>query len=463
MAGLCHRVLPTFQLPLSRWVPWLVVALASLSVVADAAPPMIESHGPTMGTGYMVKLFDPPSTLPEDWKEQIDRELRRVNDQMSTYLKSSEVSRFNASDSTDWFEVSPETALVVAKSLEVHRLSDGAFEITVAPLVEAWSFGPGKRTQTPPTPERLAELLLRVGSQHLSVRDEPPAIRKARPDVSIDLSAIAKGHGVDRLITLLAGWGVKHAFVEIGGEVRVIGDKAGEPWRVGVQQPDVAGEVVAKALPLRDRSIATSGDYRNFFEFAGQRYSHTLDPRTGKPIRHATASVSVIADDCMTADAWATAINVLGAEEGERIVRELGLDVLLMVRQADDKLVSVGFGTLADQGTPEHVAVSENDVGLGAVSATPVDAGGDVTTPHSPFGHWLRIGLLTAIVFGGALGAMALGVMFGRRAISGSCGGLANRPDGQGGGRCALCSKPDEACSRLREQQAVAEAAGRQV
>ncbi len=164
----------------------------------------------------------------------------------------------------------------------------------------------------------------------------------------------------------------------------------------------------------------------------------------------------------MTADAWATAINVLGPEEGERIVGELGLDVLLMVRQADGKLVSVGFGKLADQGTPEHVAVSENAVGLGAVSATPVDAGGDETMTPAPISQWLRVGLLTAIVFGGALGAMAVGVMFGRRAISGSCGGLANGPDGQSG-RCALCSKPDEACSRLREQQAVAEAAGRQV
>lgn len=415
-----------------------------------------------MGTSYLVKIFDPPSGLPDDWKVQIDRELRRVNDQMSTYLESSELSRFNASDSTDWFEVSPETALVVAKALEIHRLSNGAFEITVAPLVNAWSFGPGKRTLAPPTPEQIAELLQRVGSQHLSVRDEPPAIRKARPDVSIDLSAIAKGHGVDRLITLLAGWGVKHAFVEIGGEVRVIGDKAGEPWRVGVQQPDVAGEVVAKALPLRDRSIATSGDYRNFFEFEGQRYSHTLDPRTGKPIRHATASVSVIADDCMTADAWATAINVLGPEEGARIGRELGLDVLMMVRQADGQLASVGLGTLFEQAAGEVAApeVAANGAVLSAAPGSQSVSGsqGAAAAPRSPLGQWLRVGLLTAIAFGVALGAMAVGVMFGRRAISGSCGGLANRPDGQGGGRCALCSQPDEACSRLREQQQAASA-----
>lgn len=462
MAGPCHRVLAIFQPPLSRWVPCLVMALGCLSVVAGAAPPVLESRGPTMGTGYMVKLFDPPPTLPEDWKERVDGELRRVNDQMSTYLESSEVSRFNASDSTDWFEVSPETAMVVAKSLEIHRLSDGAFEITVAPLVDAWSFGPGKRTLMPPTPERLAELLQRVGSQHLSVRPEPPAIRKTRPEISIDLSAIAKGHGVDRLIALIAGWGVKHAFVEIGGEVRVTGDKAGEPWRVGIQQPDVAGEVVAKALPLRDRAIATSGDYRNFFEFEGQRYSHTLDPRTGGPIRHATASVSVIADDCMTADAWATAINVLGPEDGARIAGELGLDVLLLVRQEDNTLASIGFGTLSDQATSEIVGESRTAADLAAANATPGDAEGDVAGSRSPLGQWLRVGLLTAVAFGVALGAMAVGVMFGRRAISGSCGGLANGPNGQGGGRCALCSKPDEACSRLREQQATADATGRQ-
>lgn len=451
MAGLCHRVLAIFKPPFTPAVSCLVWAVVSLGggVVEGAAPPLLESRGPTMGTGYMVKIFDPPSELPDDWKEQVDRELRRVNDQMSTYLASSEVSRFNASDSTDWFAVSPETALVVAKALEVHRLSGGAFEITVAPLVDAWSFGPGKRTLAPPTPERIAELLLRVGSQHLSVRVEPPALRKARPDLSIDLSAIAKGHGVDRLITLLTGWGVKNAFVEIGGEVRVTGDKAGEPWRVGIQQPDVAGEVVAKAVPLSDRAIATSGDYRNFFEFEGQRYSHTLDPRTGKPIRHAVASVSVIADDCMTADAWATAINVLGPEEGTRIGRDLGLDVLMMVRQADDRFTSVGIGTAFGQATSE-VAANDGDV-LPAASDSEAEA-----VPRSPLGQWLRIGLLTTLAFGGVLGAMAVGVMFGRRAISGSCGGLANRPDGQGGSRCALCSKPDEACSRLREQQQAA-------
>lgn len=461
MAGPCRRVLAIFQPPLSRRVPWLVLGLACVSVVTSAAPPMLESRGPTMGTGYMVKLFDPPPTLPEDWKERVDGELRRVNDQMSTYLESSEVSRFNASDSTDWFEVSPETAQVVAKSLELHRLSDGAFEITVAPLVDAWSFGPGKRTLTPPTRERVAELLQRVGSQHLSVRDEPPAIRKARPEIAIDLSAIAKGHGVDRLIALITGWGVKNAFVEIGGEVRVTGDKAGEPWRVGIQQPDIAGEVVAKSLSLRDRAIATSGDYRNFFDFEGQRYSHTIDPRTGQPVRHATASVSVIADDCMTADAWATAINVLGPEEGARIVRELGLDVLLVVRQEDDTLASIGFGALSDQTSGSNAGTSPSAAGLAVVNATPGDAQGDVAGSRSPLGQWLRVGLLTAIAFGVALGAMAVGVMFGRRAISGSCGGLSNGPDGQGGGPCALCSKPAEACSRLREQQQAAEAAGR--
>ncbi|TVP98150.1 MAG: (Na+)-NQR maturation NqrM [Planctomycetaceae bacterium] len=414
-----------------------------------------------MGTVYMVKIFNPPPGLPEDWREQIDRELRQVNDQMSTYLEDSEISRFNRSESTEWFEVSAATALVVGKALEIHQASGGAFDITVAPLVNAWSFGPGKRSLAPPEPERIRELLDRVGSAQLEVREQPPAIRKARGDLTIDLSAIAKGHGVDRVVERLGTWGADNVFVEIGGDLRVRGDKGGRPWMVGIQQPDVAGDVVARAIPLRDLAIATSGDYRNFFEHEGRRYSHTIDPRTGEPIRHATASVSVIAEDCMTADGWATAINVLGPDEALEVAERNGLDALVMVRGEDGSLAAVTSGSLLvpdDNPTVEPSAVAAG-LGVGAGEAAAGEAGRDAGG-STAVGRWFPVVLVTAFAFAAALGAMAIGVIFGRRSISGSCGGLANRPDGEGGSRCSLCSQPDEACSRLREAAANASSSG---
>ncbi|QEG41226.1 FAD:protein FMN transferase [Roseimaritima ulvae] len=310
-------------------------AAAAGEQAAAGAVTVVEAYGRTMGTTYSVKIANPPSTLPEDWRLQIDAELRRVNDQMSTYLKSSELSRFNQSDSTDWFAVSSDTAEVVSYALEVSQQTEGAFDVTVAPLVNAWSFGPDERTQQVPSDQRLAEIRQRIGYQHLQARMEPPGLRKAIPELTVDLSAIAKGHGVDRIVELLSGLDAEHVFVEIGGEVRVTGGRVDRPWGVGIQQPDGAPSEVLVALPLSDGAVATSGDYRNFFDADGQRYSHTIDPRSGKPISHPLASVSVRANNCMMADAWATAINVLGKQAGLETAQRMNLDVMLITRQGD--------------------------------------------------------------------------------------------------------------------------------
>jgi thiamine biosynthesis lipoprotein len=412
-----------------------------------------------MGTAYMVKIFDPPAELDADWEQRVDAELRRVNDQMSTYLESSELSRFNASASTDWFGVSEETAMVVAKSLEIHRLSGGAFDVTVAPLVNVWSFGPGKRSLTPPDDATIESLRTKIGSVDLAARLDPPAIRKSRPELTIDLSAIAKGHGVDRVVALLNRLGAANVFVEIGGEVRVTGDKAGRPWTVGIQKPDVAGEVVAVAYPLRDRAVATSGDYRNFFEFDGKRYSHTIDPRTGRPVDHNVASVSVLADDCMTADAWATAFNVLGTDASREMADSLGLHTLIMSRDANDQVAMVGTGDLAEFSNPATAGPAT----AGPATAGPATAGPVASDPaaadaakagQEPGGMRGLVGvvLIVFVAFAVVIGGMAIGVMFGRRSISGSCGGLANRRDPDGNVSCALCSNPDNACRELKEK-----------
>lgn len=428
-----------FRLPLPI-VP-LLVALIVLCrpAIAQNETPILETRGQTMGTTYMVKIFVPPQDLASDWREQIDAELRRVNDQMSTYLESSELSRFNRSESTDWFEVSPETAMVVAKSLEIFELSGGAFEVTIAPLVNAWSFGPGKRNPSPPDDATIASSLENVGSSDVSVQNDPPALRKSNPKLTIDLSAIAKGHGVDRVVAVLNRLGAKNVFVEIGGEVRVTGGKADKPWTVGIQMPDVAGDVVAVAYPIAEKSIATSGDYRNFFEHEGVKYSHTIDPRTGRPLQHDLASVSVVADDCMTADGWATALNVLGADEGLELATKLGLDTLMISRTADGGYKAVGTGALAELADPASESTTQ-------VAANQTKDNASPTILQA----WLPILAFCFVAFAGVLTAMAVGVMAGRRSISGSCGGLANKREPDGSIACALCSNPDNACKELK-------------
>jgi thiamine biosynthesis lipoprotein len=385
----------------------------------------------------MVKVFDPPE-FAVDVRIEVDALLRQINDLMSTYLESSELSRFNQSSSTDWFDVSKETVSVVAFARELSQRTDGAFDVTVGPLVNAWSFGPDPRTRTVPDAETLRTLREQVGYQHLSVRSEPPALKKAIPELKVDLSAIAKGYAVDRVVELLNELGAPNVFVEIGGEVRTSGSKAGTWWKVGIQVPDMAHDAVLIAHSLNtgsgaDRAMATSGDYRNFFEADGVRYSHTIDPRTGQPIKHALASVSVLAESCMAADAWATAINVLGPEAGRQAAMREGLSALLIERQSN-RFVLTGTGALAkyaDDTSKESRASGEQR--------------GD-TNPL------LIVPVLTACAFGIVLVAMAVGVIFGRRAISGSCGGLANARNEDGSVSCSLCSNPSDACKELRER-----------
>lgn len=341
MAGL-----PRFFLPIRR-SPLIAIVLLTLlvsvgceqvaieKIASEKSPEILQVTGQTMGTYYAVTIANPPSGFPEDWPDSVDAELRRVNDQMSTYLKSSELSRFNASESTDWFEVSPETAMVVAAAQAISEASDGAFDVTVGPLVNIWNFGPTKRTKTPPTEQEIADAQALVGYKNLDVRLEPPALKKSIPGLHVDLSAIAKGHGVDRIVNLLADMGCENVFVDIGGEDRAIGRRGDRAWRVAIEDPNDEERVYRLAYELNDSAIATSGDYRNFFEFEGQRYSHTIDPRTGRPVTNQVASVSVFADDCMTADGLATAITVLGAESGIKIVDQLGFAVRVVTRDDD--------------------------------------------------------------------------------------------------------------------------------
>jgi thiamine biosynthesis lipoprotein len=298
---------------------------------------LLSISGRTMGTWYHVKVVRlPTGTSAAGLGAEIDQRLDSINQEMSTYLDDSRLSRFNRSPTHQWCDVSPDTARVVAAAQDVSRRTEGAFDVTVGPLVNLWNFGPNRQPERLPAQEEIRRTLARVGYEQLDVRPSPPALRKSRPDVYVDLSAIAKGFAVDAIAELLDAHAIEAYMVEIGGEVRAKGRKAdGTAWRIGIERPVSGERTIQHVVELDDASLATSGDYRNFFEWEGRRYSHTIDPRTGRPVEHALASVSVMAGDCMTADAWATALMVLGADQALQAAQIHGLDVLLISRQAE--------------------------------------------------------------------------------------------------------------------------------
>jgi thiamine biosynthesis lipoprotein len=311
-----------------------VLLLGACGDAADKGKPAVIT-GPTMGTSYAVKFFDDDVEVAA-LQSQIDELLERINEQMSTWRSDSELSRFNSYRGLDWFPVSAETAYVVDAAAAISVLSGGAFDVTVGPIVNLWGFGPERGTAELPSRRQIEETMERVGYRRLSVRSSPAALRKQHPDMVVDLSAIAKGFAVDEIARLLDGRHIRSYLVEIGGELRARGSKRdGSPWKVAIEQPLPGERSVHNIVALRDLAIATSGDYRNYLEKDGKRYSHTINPRTGRPIAHGLASVSVIGDSAMGADALATAIMVMGPEEGYQLALDEALAVQLIVRSGD--------------------------------------------------------------------------------------------------------------------------------
>ncbi|MFH1922848.1 MAG: FAD:protein FMN transferase [Planctomycetota bacterium] len=288
-----------------------------------------------MGTWFTVKVVQLPDSVDtETLKREIDAELARIDALMSTYRPDSELSRLNRFDQSGWFAVSPETAAVIDEAVKVGRLTGGAFDVTVAPLVNLWNFGPEKRTANHvPSPAEIEEAKARIGFENIEVRLTPPGVRKKRGDLSIDLSGIAKGFAVDQVADHLERRGIRNYMVDVGGEVKARGrNPSGKPWQIAIESPVTDTREIHKVLGLDGLAVATSGDYRNYFEQEGVRYCHILDPRSGRPIAHKLASVSVLGPSCTRADAWATALMVLGPEEGYNLAVEEELAALLLVK-----------------------------------------------------------------------------------------------------------------------------------
>ena len=309
---------------------FVVVLFAVQSWRSQARLPTWRLQGEVMGTSYTVQVIHPTRPDPE----ALHAALEAVNQRMSTYLKTSELSALNAHAAPAPFPLSPQLRLVLETAREVSAASGGAFDVTVGPLVNAWGFGPDGRV-TPPTPERVEALRAQVGYGHLTLT--PEGALKALPALYCDLSAIAKGYGVDEAARWLEAAGYTRYWVEVGGEVRARGENPdGVDWRAGVERPAGEGRrAVERVIPLHHISIATSGDYRNrYIDAQGVARSHTIDPRTGAPVTHALASVSVLHPSNMHADAWATALNVLGPDEGLKVAEAHNLAVLFLVREA---------------------------------------------------------------------------------------------------------------------------------
>ncbi len=309
-------------------------AAALLLCACSTGDAVVELRGATMGTVYTVKVVAPPAGLDgAALQPEIDAILGRITDRMSTWEPDSELSRFNASATTQWVAVSDETARVVREALAVSRLTEGAFDVTVGPLVDLWGFGAAPRSDESPSEAQVAAAREKVGYQRLHVREESPALRKDHPELRVDLSAIAKGYAVDQVAEHLESRGFGAYMVEVGGEVRARGPHPrGGPWRIGIEKPIAGGRSVQRVLHVEDGGLATSGDYRNFVERDGQRLSHTIDPRSGRPVTHRLASVTVVADSCMRADALATGLLALGPEKAADLARREAIAALFLIR-----------------------------------------------------------------------------------------------------------------------------------
>lgn len=344
--------LSTFFVPFlnSRFSPSLVfvtliLLLASLGfglgACSDRSQQVQKIAGTTMGTRYSIQyLAMQPSPDAAEIKKAADILLNDIENKMSTYRSDSELSRLNRAPVNEWITLSPELFLVIQKALEISVLSEGAFDVTVGPLVNIWGFGPDTKAQDLPSEQQIQKILSeQVGYQYLTLDVANQSIKKQKPGY-IDLSAIVPGYGADRLADLLTSYGIENYLVDISGELRASGTKAKkQPWRIAIEKPvlSLSGDhnPFEQIIELKNTGIATSGDYRNFFIVENKLYSHTIDPKTGKPITHNLASVTVLHPSAMDADALATAFTVMGAEKAMAYAEKQKLAVFLVLREAD--------------------------------------------------------------------------------------------------------------------------------
>lgn len=307
--------------------------------------------GETMGTSYSIRISGKVKRKQlQQLTRQIDAALEEVNRQMSTWDPESEISQFNHSTSTVPITVSKDFVTVVARALEYSKTTDGAFDPTLQPLLNLWGFGSESTEQDIiPSDDKILAARASTGWEKVSV-SQPDRLCKLLPDLSLSLAAIAKGYGVDAIARILEDNGFENWFVEVGGEVAVQGhNPEGVPWKIGIQYPGInpMDERLQGILHITNGAVATSGDYRNYKKVNGEIYSHILDPRTGRTVLSDTASVTVYAPGCTDADAMATSLFVMGADEGlEWIEKRPDAEAMFLIRAESGEIIerfSYGF------------------------------------------------------------------------------------------------------------------------
>ena len=315
----------------------LLMLATCLAGCSDPNDRVLEISGPTMGTFYSVKVARPPADLTAPTLQaKVEAALAGVIAEISTYAPDSELSRLNDNADTGWLPISANLRDLIAAGLRLSELSGGAFDITVGPLVNLWGFGPHPQPDTAPDDDSVAAALERVGYRKLALRTEPPAIQRARGDLYIDLSALGEGYGAKQVAAVLEAEGLADYMVAIAGAIRVKGRNArGEPWAIAIEEPTPGRRIVHRIIKISDGALSTSGDYRNFFEEGGQRYSHEIDPTTGRPVRHRLASVTVVDSDAVRADGLATTLMVMGDEKGPALAEKEGIPAYFIIREDD--------------------------------------------------------------------------------------------------------------------------------
>lgn len=315
---------------------FLFLLLAALALTGcDTGPQLRTFNGSTMGTSYQVKVVEGGVKLPADAEQQIFAAIDAVDQAMTTYSDDSELNRLNRAPVGTTVPLSAPLFEVLEISADIYRDSGGAFDPTVGPLVDLWGFGPAFTDDSIPTDDQIQALLATIGFHHLHL-DSVNQTATRRADIRLDLSAVAKGYGADMVADYLRSLQMDNFMVEVGGEMVLAGHNLqGLPWQIAIEAPSQGERSVERVIPVSDMAVATSGDYRNFFEKDGQRFSHTLDPRSGRPIVHGLASVTVVMRTAAEADALATALMVMGDKAALAFAEERDIPLFLLVKEGD--------------------------------------------------------------------------------------------------------------------------------
>ncbi|NIA18700.1 MAG: hypothetical protein GWO85_01230 [Simkaniaceae bacterium] len=316
---------------------WMLILLTGCGPRKE----VLHITGNTMGTTYSITIVDfGIGAKAETLKAGIDSVLVEINRQMSTYDPTSEISRLNRSQSADWFPVSPDFFQVLLQAQQLSQESGGLFDITVLPLINLWGFHYYEKDPDwqPPQQSEIDSVMRQIGFQNIIISEN--RIRKQKPDLQLDVNAIAKGYGVDAVVNFLQARAFKDYLVEIGGEIRCLGmNQHNSPWAIGIDQPvlnSMAGTSFHNVVSITDVGMATSGDYRNYVIYNDRFYSHVINPLTGYPTQSKVSSATVIAPTCMLADGLATTLLVMEREEGIRFINSMdNVEALIIVRNPD--------------------------------------------------------------------------------------------------------------------------------